>query len=159
MDDETDSGFLREAFRLAREGMADGRGGPFGAVVVKDGAVVARGSNRVVRDGDPTAHAEVVAIREACRALGTHVLCGCVLYSSCEPCPMCLAAIHWSRIGRVVYASTRADASAAGFDDALIYEQIELPPGERRLPMEQRLRDEGAGVFADWLKISDRVAY
>jgi tRNA(Arg) A34 adenosine deaminase TadA len=159
MIDDADTGFLKEAFSLARAGMADGRGGPFGAVIVKDGVVVARGSNRVVRDGDPTAHAEVVAIREACRALGTHVLDSCELYSSCEPCPMCLAAIYWSRIGRVVYASTHADASAAGFDDTLIYEQIKLPAGERLLPMEQKLRAEGARVFADWLKNPTRIAY
>ncbi len=157
MDD--DARFLREAFRLAREGMADGRGGPFGAVVVRDGAIVARGNNRVVRDGDPTAHAEVVAIRAACSALGTHVLDRCVLYSSCEPCPMCLAAIYWSRIGRVVFASTHADASAAGFDDTLIYEQIKLAPPARLLPMEQRLGAEGARLFAEWLANPSRVPY
>ena len=154
-----DDFFLREAFRLAREGMADGRGGPFGAVVVRDGEIVARGANRVVRGRDPTAHAEVTAIRRACEALGTHVLDGCTLYSSCEPCPMCLAAIYWSRIERVVYAATHADASAAGFDDSVIYEQIARPPEARSLPMEQRLRDEAVGVFEDWGRNPDRVLY
>ncbi|HUT79401.1 MAG TPA: nucleoside deaminase [Polyangia bacterium] len=154
-----DERFLEEAFALAREGMADGRGGPFGAVVVQGGAIVARGNNRVVRDGDPTAHAEVVAIREACLALGTHVLDGCVLYSSCEPCPMCLAAGYWSRIGRVVYAATHADAAAAGFDDTLIYGQIVLAPGERSLRMEQKLRTEGVRLFDEWLANPERVPY
>lgn len=156
---DDDQRFLREAIAAAREGMADGRGGPFGAVVVRDGVIVARGNNQVVRDGDPTAHAEVVAIREACRALETHVLEGCALYSSCEPCPMCLAAIYWARIERVVFASTHADASAAGFDDSLIYEQTGLPVAERDLPMERMLPEEGQRVFDDWLQNPTRVHY
>jgi guanine deaminase len=150
---------MREAVRLSREGMADGRGGPFGAVVVRDGEIISRGANRVVRSHDPTAHAEVVAIRGACEALGTHVLEGCEIYSSCEPCPMCMAAIYWSRIERVWYAGTHADATDAGFDDSLIYEQIKLPVEARSLPMIQRMRDAALEVFDEWKRSPVKVHY
>jgi guanine deaminase len=150
---------MREAFALAREAMADGRGGPFGAVIVRDGAVVGRGANRVVRTADPTAHAEIVAIREACRALGTHDLRGATIYTTCEPCPMCLAAIHWARIDRVYFAGEHADAAAAGFDDSLLYEELRKPREARRLPLTQLDRAEAQRLFAEWLANPSRVPY
>ncbi len=161
-EDETtdlDTPFLREAIRLSRTRMRQGRGGPFGAVVVRDRSIVARGWNAVTSSLDPTAHAEVVAIRRACRKLGSFSLAGCVLYTSCEPCPMCLAAAYWARVDRLVYAATRDDAAVAGFDDAFIYDQVPLPPGDRSLPTDHLLRDEAALVFAEWLATPDRVPY
>lgn len=151
--------FLREAIRLSRVRMREGRGGPFGAVVVRDGAIVARGWNSVTSALDPTAHAEVVAIRRACRNLGSFSLAGCVLYASCEPCPMCLAAAYWSRVDRLVFAATREDAARAGFDDAFIYDQIPLPTAERSLATSQLLGPEAVAVFDAWLAKSDRVPY
>jgi guanine deaminase len=149
---------MREALRLARESVAAG-GGPFAALVVKDGAVISAGTNRVVAERDPTAHAEVVAIREACRVLGTHRLDGCEIYASCEPCPMCAAAIAWSRARRVRYAATRHDAAAAGFDDAVLHGEAGRPPEERTIPAE-RLRVDGAlGPFEAWAANADRVPY
>ena len=125
-----DNAFMKEAIRLATENVRAGRGGPFAAVVVKDGHIIASGTNSVTSTNDPTAHAEVTAIREACRALGTFQLSGCEIYTSCEPCPMCLGAIYWARPDRVFYAATASDAAAAGFDDSFIYEELKL----RRLP-------------------------
>lgn len=159
MSSSTTVDLMREAFRQAREAMQDGQGGPFGAVVVRGGVIVGLGGNRVVRDRDPTAHAEVVALRAACRALGTHVLSGCVLYASCEPCPMCFGAIHWARIDRMWYAATRQDARAAGFDDELLYEQVAMPLHARRLPSEQLLRHEAILLFEQWQQHPDKVAY
>jgi guanine deaminase len=156
---EIDARLLREAIRVARVRMSQGRGGPFGAVVARDGIIVARGWNAVPSTNDPTAHAEVVAIRRACRALGTFSLAGCVLYASCEPCPMCLAAAYWSRVDRLVYAGTRDDAARAGFDDAFIYDQVPLPPADRSLPTSQLLRTEAVAVFDAWLAKPDRVPY
>ena len=161
-DDETaevDTRFLREAIRVARVRMLEGRGGPFGAVVARDGVVVARGWNAVTSTNDPTAHAEVVAIRRACRKLGSFSLAGCVLYASCEPCPMCLAAAYWARIDRLVLAASRDDAARAGFDDAVIYEQLPLPVAERSLRTTQLLRTEAVAVFDAWLAKPDRVPY
>ncbi|QDU66008.1 nucleoside deaminase [Engelhardtia mirabilis] len=149
---------LREALRLATESAGSG-GGPFGAVIVKNGQVIARGTNGVVSGCDPTAHAEVTAIRAACESLGTHLLAGCTLYSSCEPCPMCLGAIYWSRLERLVFAGGRDDAAAAGFDDARLYDELPLPAGERSLATERRLADEGRGPFEAWARFSDRVPY
>lgn len=149
---------LREAIDLARASVAAG-GGPFGALVVRDGIVVGRGENRVVPSGDPTAHAEVVAIRKAARLLGTHVLADCVLYASCEPCPMCLAAAHWARVRAVYFACSREDAGQAGFDDALLYAELGLPFARRRLPISQALRTEGLAAFRDWSAKEDRVEY
>lgn len=149
---------MREVLRLARESVAAG-GGPFAALVVKDGRVIAAGTNRVVADRDPTAHAEVVAIREACRVLGSHRLDGCELYASCEPCPMCAAAVAWSRAARVRYAATRDDAAAAGFDDAVLYAEVARPPEARALPTERLLGDEGRGPFDAWAAKPDRVPY
>ena len=151
--------FLREAIRLSRVRMREGRGGPFGAVVVRDGAIVARGWNSVTSALDPTAHAEVVAIRRACRKLGTFSLAGCILYASCEPCPMCLAAAYWARVGRLVYAATRDDAARAGFDDALLYREIPLAPDARSLQTESLLRAEAITVFEEWIAKADRVPY
>lgn len=149
---------MREAIRLARENVDRG-GGPFAALVVRDGAVVGAGVNRVVPDHDPTAHAEVVAIREACRRLGTFQLDGCEIYASCEPCPMCAGAIAWARPARVFYAGTRHDAAAAGFDDALIYTELARAPADRAIPAERLLGDEGQGVFAAWAAKADRTPY
>ena len=150
---------MRAAFALARESMADGRGGPFGAVVSRDGEIVGRGANGVVRSGDPTAHAEIVAIREACRALGTHDLSGAEITTTCEPCPMCLAAIYWARIDRIFFAGEHADATAAGFDDSLLYDELRKPLAERRIPMAQLDRDEAQKLFAEWLANPARRPY
>jgi guanine deaminase len=156
---EVDTRLLREAIRVARVRMLEGRAGPFGAVIARDGVIVARGWNAVTATNDPTAHAEVVAIRRACRKLGTFSLDGCVLYSSCEPCPMCLAATYWARIDRLVHAASRDDAARAGFDDAFIYEQVPLPAAERSLPTSQLLQPEAVIVFDAWLAKPDRVPY
>jgi tRNA(Arg) A34 adenosine deaminase TadA len=156
---ELDTRLLREAIRLSRTRMRQGHGGPFGAVVARDGEIVARGWNAVTSANDPTAHAEVMAIRRACRTLRTFSLAGCVLYTSCEPCPMCLAAAYWARIDRLVYAATRHDAAGAGFDDDRIYRELPLAPEARSLRTGQLLRDEGAAVFAEWLTLADRVPY
>ncbi|MEM7309060.1 MAG: nucleoside deaminase [Planctomycetota bacterium] len=150
--------FLHRAIELARASVATG-GGPFGAVVVRGGEVVAEGANRVVLGCDPTAHAEVEAIRNACRALGTHDLAGCELYASSEPCPMCAAAIHWARVDRLVYAASRDDAAAAGFDDELLFRDLGAPPEERRVPGRRALADEGRAVFDLWRAKADRVPY
>jgi tRNA(Arg) A34 adenosine deaminase TadA len=149
---------MREAIRLARESAAEG-GGPFGAVVVKDGEIIARGKNRVVPDIDPTAHAEVLAIRAACRELGTYDLSGCVIYASCEPCPMCLGAIHWARLDRIFYACTRDEAAAAGFDDSLFYFEAGQPLEQRRIPSEQILAEEATAVLVEWTVRADKVQY
>jgi tRNA(Arg) A34 adenosine deaminase TadA len=151
--------FMREALKLAEDGVRSGRGGPFGCVIVRRGAVVGRGQNVVTSTHDPTAHAEVVAIREAARALGTFQLADCELYASCEPCPMCLAAIYWARIPKVFYGNTRADAATIGFDDDFIYRQILLPPGQRRLAMMPLLRAEAQTAFRAWAAKSDKVQY
>jgi tRNA(Arg) A34 adenosine deaminase TadA len=151
--------FMQEAIRLAREHMRAGDGGPFGCVVVREGRVVGRGWNKVTSSNDPTAHAEVVAIREACRTLGDFKLSGCELYTSCEPCPMCLAAIYWARIDRVFFGGTRADAADAGFDDDLLYREIPLPITARKLPMQGLLREEARRVFEEWKAKPDKVAY
>jgi len=150
--------FLREAVQLAAESVSAG-GGPFGALVVRDGEIVGRGKNRVTASQDPTAHAEVVAIREACATLGSHQLVGCELYSSSEPCPMCLGAIYWARPDAVYFANERGEAAAAGFDDAFIYDEIELLPGDRRIRM-NRVEVDGAGEpFRLWHMKTDRVEY
>ena len=150
---------MREAIGLAREGMRAGRGGPFGAVVVREGRIVGRGANSVLSDRDPTAHAEIVALRDACRALGTHELSGCEVYSSCEPCPMCLAALYWARVDRLWYAATQEDAAAAGFDDSLIYREVREPPRRRRLAMRPLLRNEAVGLFTEWSELPGKIPY
>ena len=142
--------FMREAIRLSLHKMRRNQGGPFGALIVKSGRIVSRGWNRVTSANDPTAHAEIVAIRGACRQLKTFRLLGCDLYASCEPCPMCLAAIHWARIRTIYFANTRHDAARIGFDDEFIYREVALPISRRRLPMKQLLRDEALAAFAEW---------
>ena len=151
--------FMRRAIALALDNVQTGRGGPFAALVVKDGSVVAEGANCVTTTNDPTAHAEVVAIREACRKLRNFQLSGCDLYTTCEPCPMCLGAIYWARPARVFYASLAADAAAAGFDDAFIYDELKLPLATRRLPMQQLLRDESLTIFSLWKSQENKTPY
>ena len=148
----------RKAIELARENMVSG-GGPFGAVIVRDGEVIATGANRVTANHDPTAHAEVVAIRRACASLKVFHLEGCEIYSSCEPCPMCLAAIYWAKLDRVYYCATRQDAEQAGFADDHIYREIPLQPTERSIGMRQVLRDEALAVFDAWRAKDDKVPY
>jgi len=150
---------MREAIRLSRDCVRTGRGGPFGCVVVRDGRIVGRGSNQVTSTCDPTAHAEIVAIREACRSLAAFQLPDCTLYASCEPCPMCLSAIYWARIPTVYYGNTRQDAARIGFDDDLIYRQIPLPPAERRVSMRALLAGEAKIAFTEWAGKSDKVHY
>jgi len=150
---------MREAIRLSRVKMQNQEGGPFGAVVVYQGRILARGWNRVTSSNDPTAHAEVMAIREACRKLKTFRLDDCELYASCEPCPMCLAAIYWARLKKVYFANTRRDAAKINFDDDLIYQEIARPIPSRRLPMKQLLRGEAIKVFAKWQVKSDKAVY
>jgi tRNA(Arg) A34 adenosine deaminase TadA len=151
--------FMRRAIALSCESVASGAGGPFGAVIVRDGVAIAEGSNRVTSTNDPTAHAEVVAIREACAALGKFDLRGCEIYTSCEPCPMCLAAIYWARIGRIYYGNDRVAAAAIGFDDEFLYREVALPIAGRSLPTEQLLGDEAKTAFDAWAAKPDKVAY
>ncbi|KAA6460958.1 nucleoside deaminase [Acidobacteria bacterium AB60] len=151
--------FLRRAIALATENVRTGRGGPFGAVVVRDGRIVGEGANGVTATNDATAHAEVVAIRAACRELNTFVLDGCDLYTSCEPCPMCLAASYWARLERVFYACSAGDAARAGFDDAFLYAEFRKPQAERALPATQLLRDEGWTSFAAWIASPNKIEY
>ena len=151
--------FMREAIRLSMQMMRCGEGGPFGAVVVRKGRIVGRGWNQVTSANDPTAHAEVVAIREACRRLKTFQLADCNLYTSCEPCPMCLSAIYWARLRRVFYASTRKDAARINFDDEFIYRQVALPLHKRQLKMTQLLRNEALAAFAEWKRKPDKILY
>jgi tRNA(Arg) A34 adenosine deaminase TadA len=149
---------MHAAIRLAI-GSVRRNGGPFGAVIVCNGRIVGRGANRVTARNDPTAHAEIVAIREACRRLRTFHLNGCELYASCEPCPMCLAAAYWARIKRVFYAGTRKDAAEAGFDDDAIYHELAQPPGTRTLEMRQLMRDEALKAFVEWKEKPDKTRY
>ncbi|MGA7157306.1 MAG: nucleoside deaminase [Acidobacteriaceae bacterium] len=151
--------FMRQAIALATENVASGRGGPFGAVVVKDGKVVATGVNRVTATNDPTAHAEVTAIRGACAELRTFALEGCDVYTSCEPCPMCLAAIYWARCRAIYYGNTAADAAKVGFDDSFLYDEMKKPLTERSLPIEQMMRDEAWASFAAWRDAPKKVLY
>lgn len=153
------SKFMREAIRLSARQMRAGKGGPFGAVVVRKGEIVGRGFNAVTSANDPTAHAEVMAIREACRKLKTFKLDDCELYTSCEPCPMCLAAIYWARLRRVFYGNTRKDAAKIGFDDDAIYRELAMPLPKRSLPMKQLLRDEAASAFTEWQDKPDKQRY
>lgn len=150
---------MRAAIEQSLRGMLQNEGGPFGAVVVKDGQIIGRGNNRVTSTNDPTAHAEVVAIRDACRHLGSFQLDGCTIYTSCEPCPMCLGAIYWARPEKVYFGCTRADAAAIGFDDDFIYREINEPLDARQLPIEQLLHEEALTVFAQWREKTDKTAY
>jgi guanine deaminase len=151
--------YMQEAIRRAVENVRSGRGGPFAAIVVKDGHVVAAGTNLVTLTNDPTAHAEVTAIREACSALGTFQLTGCEIYTSCEPCPMCLGAIYWARPDRVYFAATAGDAAEAGFDDSFIYDELKCAHAERKIPFEPMMREEGLEPFREWAQKGDRIRY
>lgn len=151
--------FLRRAIALATENVASGAGGPFAAVIVRDGQIVGEGVNTVTAGNDPTAHGEVNAIRAAGRALGTFLLSGCELYTSCEPCPMCLAAAYWARLDAVYYGACAADAARAGFDDAFLYDEMRKDAAERRMPSAQLLGDEAWASFAAWLASPKRVDY
>jgi guanine deaminase len=154
-----ENGFMRKAIELSVENVRSGKGGPFAALVVKDGKIIATGTNLVTSTFDPTAHAEVVAIREACRVLGKFQLQGCDLYTSCEPCPMCLGAIYWARPDRVFFAATQDDAAAAGFDDSFIYREIGVAPPQRTIPM-IRVPDEQATLpFREWSARPDKATY
>ncbi len=154
-----DEHFMRMAIQLATENVLSGAGGPFGAVIVRDGQVVATGVNRVTASNDPTAHAEVTAIRAACRALGAFELRDCAIYSSCEPCPMCLTAILWARCGALYFASTAADAADAGFDDSHFYDQVAKPFDQRQLPTQNVLREAGLESFKAWREYEEKVEY
>jgi tRNA(Arg) A34 adenosine deaminase TadA len=156
---EADRKFMSLAIELARRGVEANDGGPFGCVVVKDGRVIGEGNNRVTSTNDPTAHAEIVAIRNACARLNSFQLDGCVVYTSCEPCPMCLGAIYWARPAAIFYAGTRDDAAAAGFDDELFYRELELPNEDRKLSMQQIMRDEARTAFRAWIEKEDKIRY
>ncbi len=151
--------FMKEAIRLSLENMEKNAGGPFGAVIVKNGEIVGRGRNKVTSTNDPTAHAEMVAIRDACQNLGTFQLDGCELYTSCEPCPMCLGAIYWARFDKIYYGNTKQDAADINFDDKYIYEELDRPLDKRHLPMQQLLRDEAIKVFQKWAEKQDKILY
>jgi guanine deaminase len=155
---ETPQDFIRQAIALAAENAQQG-GGPFGAMVVKDGKVVATGVNQVIASLDPTAHAEVAAIRKACSALGTYQLDGCELYASCEPCPMCLGAIYWARIDRFYYAVSRVEAANAGFDDAFIYDEMGVEPGQRTIEGKMLFSPQGVLPFEEWGRNLNRMLY
>lgn len=156
---EEDRKFMQAAIALARNGMNNNEGGPFGAVVVKDGEIIGRGNNRVTSSNDPTAHAEVVAIRDACQHIGDFQLEDCVIYTSCEPCPMCLGAIYWARPKRIVYGCSREDAANIEFDDDFIYQEIPLPIDKRSIPTEQKFQQEAVKVFAEWASKQDKIEY
>ncbi len=151
--------FMRAAIELAQQGMNNNEGGPFGAVIVKDGKIIGRGNNQVTSSNDPTAHAEVVAIRDACKNIKAYQLDGCIIYTSCEPCPMCLGAIYWARPDKIFYACSRQDAADINFDDAFIYDEIPLPIHERKISMEQVLQTEGQQVFKSWEEKGDKSLY
>lgn len=152
-------GFMRRAIELSREKMCEGDGGPFAAVIVKGGRIISEGWNQVTSDNDPTAHGEMVAIREACRKLGTFSLEGAVMYTTCEPCPMCLAAIYWSRLSQLFYANTTHDAAEIGFDDERLYREVQLPWAQRALPATRLLAEEALEVFGEWEAKPDKVVY
>ena len=153
-----DAHFMEMAIRLSEETIDQG-GGPFGAVIVRDGELIATGANRVVPMGDPTAHAEVTAIRNACQKLGTHDLSGCTVYSSCEPCPMCLAALYWARVSRICYGNTKADAKAIDFDDSFIYDELKLDYPQRSIPCDHFMGERAIKAFEKWAQKSDKAAY
>lgn len=151
--------FMREAIRLSMEGVKNNMGGPFGAVVVKNGQIIGKGNNQVTSTNDPTAHAEVVAIRDACKNLKSFQLDGCEIYTSCEPCPMCLGAIYWSRPSKIFYACTKKDASDAAFDDSFIYQEMNQPINKRKIPTIQVLRKEALGALRAWKAKEDKISY
>jgi len=150
---------MLEALNQAHKNIEQVHGGPFGAVIVRDGKIIARASNKVVLNNDPTAHAEIVAIREACTKLGTFQLEDCEIYTSCEPCPMCFGAIYWARPKRVYYAATREDAQDAGFDDSFIYDEIQVPEKDRTIPFKQLYRSEAKKIFKEWIDSENSIEY
>ncbi|MGC9374802.1 MAG: nucleoside deaminase [Bacteroidales bacterium] len=150
--------FMHEAVKLSLKNIDEG-GGPFGAVIVKDGEIIAKGANRVTANNDPTAHAEINAIREASQKLGTFDLSGCQIYSSCEPCPMCLGAIYWARLDKIYFANTKIDARDIDFDDSFIYEELEKPIEKRKIPTTQLLREEAIVAFEKWREKEDKMKY
>ena len=154
-----DNAFMARAIQLSIDNVLSGQGGPFGAVIVKDGVLVAEGVNRVTASNDPTAHAEVVVIREACTKLGTFGLKDCEIYTSCEPCPMCLGAIYWARLARIYFGNVAADASKIGFDDSFIYHEFEKPFAERSIPMIQMMHEEALGGFRAWQEKPNKLLY
>ncbi len=154
-----DKDFMRAAIALAEENVASGNGGPFGAVIVRDGEIVGRGTNNVTSHNDPTAHAEVVAIRDACAKLGTFNLQGCTVYTSCEPCPMCLSAIYWARLDRIYYGNTKNDAAEIDFDDAFLYIEIPKAIEDRSIPTAQMLHEESIKAFQAWAVSEDKIPY
>lgn len=149
---------MARAIQLSAENVQRG-GGPFGAVIVRDSAIIAEGVNQVTATNDPTAHAEVLAIRDACRKLGVFDLAGCEIYSSCEPCPMCLGAIYWAHLSQIYYANSASDASAIGFDDSFIYHELAQPHAQRKIPMVQVMRDEALAAFEAWNSLTTKVRY
>jgi tRNA(Arg) A34 adenosine deaminase TadA len=151
--------FMERAIALATENVTSGRGGPFGAVIVRDGEIIATGANLVTARNDPTAHGEIVAIRNACTALGSFQLAGCHIYTSCEPCPMCLGAIYWARCDAIFYGSSAADAAAAGFDDAFLYDEIKRPISQRKIPAVSLLQDKAISSFDAWRAQAGRIDY
>lgn len=151
--------FMQKAIELSEKGMQENRGGPFGAVIVKNGVIIGTGQNQVTSTNDPTAHAEVVAIRAACKTAGDFSLKGAYLYTSCEPCPMCLAAAYWARIDKIFFANSRSDAAAIGFDDSLIYHEVALPLNLRKLPILQLMCDKAFSIFAAWQEKQDKISY
>ncbi|MCB0805417.1 MAG: nucleoside deaminase [Bacteroidales bacterium] len=151
--------FMLEAINLAASNLKNGNGGPFGAVVVKNGEIIGKGSNTVTSSNDPTAHAEINAIRDACKNLGHFQLDGCEIYSSCEPCPMCMGAIYWARPAKLFFAANRKDAEMAGFDDSKIYQELRLDFNEREIPNEQMLRNEALEVFEKWNQLDNKIQY
>lgn len=154
-----DREFMQRAIDLAREGVASDRGGPFGCVVVKDGEIIGEGNNHVTSTNDPTAHAEIIAIRAACKLLNSFQLDGCTIYTSCEPCPMCLGAIYWARPAKVYYACTRDDAASIGFDDDFIYKELEKANAEREMVLLNLMRDDALEVFKEWSAKPNKVEY
>lgn len=159
MEQLTAKDFMQKAIELSNTGMYNNQGGPFGAIVVKNGVIVGQGNNQVTSSNDPTAHAEIVAIRDACKNLGTFQLEGCEIYTSCEPCPMCLGAIYWSRPNKIYYANTRADATAIGFDDSFIYDEFKIDFDYRKIPMIQLNREEALKIFEQWCLKKDKIEY
>lgn len=151
--------FMAEAIRLAKENLKTGKGGPFGAVVVRDGKIVGKGGNSVTSTNDPTAHAEINAIRDACKNLNTFQLDDCEIYTSCEPCPMCLGAIYWARPKKIYYACNKQDAANAGFDDSFIYDEINIPLNERKIPANQMMQQEAQEVFKEWIILESKIEY
>ena len=149
---------MQRAIALSIENVKNG-GGPFGAVIVRDGTIIAEGVNRVTAENDPTAHAEVSAIRQAAKKLNTFILSGCEIYTSCQPCPMCLSAIYWAHLDKIYYGNTKTDAKAIGFDDSFIYDELELPPADRKVTMNRLLPDEAIRAFEDWNNKTDKIPY